>query len=390
MNEDQRKVAITFSFGAIIKTVLVLLLVLALFYLKDLILVILTSVVVASSVEPAILKLGKYKIGRVTSVVAIYGVILSLFFSIFYFFIPVVLQQTSDFLTAIPDYLKSTNVVDGSFINNIGITQQKVLTISNGLSKAQNLVTQNLTSANSTALTPDATTQDQSNTSSLQSFITNIQKLSSVFSQDFVSGISILFGGIFSFILIVVLSFYLSVQEAGIENFLKLVTPLKYEKYVIGLWRRSQHKIGLWIQGQLLLAVLVGTLVYLGMMIFGVQNALLLGFIAAIFEIIPVFGTIMTLIIGTVFGYTSGGLILALKAAAVFLIIHQFENNLFYPLVVRKIVGVPAIMVIISLVVGWELAGFLGLIIAVPVMTAMTEYFDDVQEEKARLKEETI
>jgi predicted PurR-regulated permease PerM len=387
MKDEKQQVVINFSYGAIIKTVLVLILIITLFYLKDLVLVILTSVVIASAVEPIVLKLKKYKFGRITSVITIYGVILSLLFGILYFLIPVLLQQTSDFLSTVPKYLQSANIVDSNFISNVGTTEQKVSTISTGLNKAQSLVSQNLTLSTPNNITPVTNTTDTSTPSSLQSFISNIQNLTSIFSQDFVSGITILFGGIFSFILIIVLSFYLSAQESGVENFLRIITPLKNEKYVIGLWRRSQQKIGLWMQGQLLLAVLVGTLVYLGMMVFGVQNALLLGFIAAVFEIIPVFGTIMTLVIGTVFGYTSGGLILALKAAAVFLIIHQFESNLFYPLVVRKIVGVPAIMVIISLVVGWELAGFLGLVIAVPFMTALTEYLDDVEERKARLKE---
>lgn len=387
MKEDQRQIVINFSFGAIVKTIAVILLFAGLFYLKDIFLVVLTSVVLASAVEPGVLYLMRYKIGRIASVVAVYGTILSLFFGILYFFVPVLLQQTSDFLSVIPQYLKSTNVVDSNTISNIGDTQKKVSTLSTGYNKAQSYVTQNLTTPNSSAAYSSISDTAQGGIASLESFISNVKNLTSVFSQDFVTSINIMFGGLFSFILIIVLSFYLSVQESGVEKFLELITPLKNEKYVIGLWRRSQQKIGLWMQGQLLLALLVGVLVYLGMMVFGVQNALMLGFIAAVFEIIPVFGTILTLCIGTAFGYATGGIILALKAAGVFLIIHQFENNLFYPLVVRKIVGVPAIMVILSLVVGWELAGFLGLIIAVPVMTAMMEYFDDLEARKAKMKE---
>ncbi|MEI6420209.1 MAG: AI-2E family transporter [bacterium] len=389
MKEEPRSIVINFSAGSIIKTVLILMLIGTLFYLKDLVLVILTSVVLASAVEPGVLKLMKYKMGRITSVIAVYGAILSLLFGIIYFFVPVLLSQTSDFLSVLPQYLKTTNL-DSNLVNGIGDTQKKVSSASSGLSKAQTFVAQNLSSAGNTSSKIDVTSKDKTTVTeapSLESFISNIRGLTSVFSQDFVSAISIVFGGIFSFILIVVLSFYLSVQDSGVEKFLKLVTPLKHEGYVLGLWRRSQQKIGLWMQGQLLLALLVGTLVYLGMTVFGVQNALLLGFLAGVFEVIPVFGTILVLIIGTAFGYATGGWILALKAAGVFLIIHQFENHLFYPLVVKKIVGVPAIMVIISLVIGWELAGFLGLVIAVPIMTAMTEYFDDIEEKKARLKE---
>ena len=84
--------------------------------------------------------------------------------------------------------------------------------------------------------------------------------------------ISAVFGGVLSFVLIVVLSFYLAVQEDGVSNFLKVITPLKNEKYIISLWKRSQKKIGYWMQGQILLGVIVGVLIYLGLTILGVKK----------------------------------------------------------------------------------------------------------------------
>ena len=72
------------------------------------------------------------------------------------------------------------------------------------------------------------------------------------FSSNFFKVISSVFGGILSFVLIIVLSFYLAVQEGGIEVFLRIVTPMRHEAYVINLWERAQFKIGKWLQGQLL------------------------------------------------------------------------------------------------------------------------------------------
>ncbi|MGG2362206.1 AI-2E family transporter, partial [Salmonella enterica] len=84
--------------------------------------------------------------------------------------------------------------------------------------------------------------------------------------------------------------FYLAVQENGITGLIRIITPLRHEKYVIDLWVRSQKKIGLWVQGQLLLSVIVGVLTFLGLSIFGVQNALMLAVIAGVLELIPIFG----------------------------------------------------------------------------------------------------
>src|SRR3989344_5905186 len=74
---------------------------------------------------------------------------------------------------------------------------------------------------------------------------------------------------------VIVLSFYFAVQETGVENFLRLVMPARHEEYVVGLWRRAQRKIGLWMQGQLLLSLIAGVIIYLGLLIMGVPYALL-------------------------------------------------------------------------------------------------------------------
>jgi predicted PurR-regulated permease PerM len=65
-----------------------------------------------------------------------------------------------------------------------------------------------------------------------------------------------------------------------------------------------------------------------------------------------------------------------------YIIMQQFENHLIYPLVVRKIVGVPPLLVILSLIIGWNLAGFLGIVLAVPVATMLMELVNDWEKFK--------
>ena len=65
-----------------------------------------------------------------------------------------------------------------------------------------------------------------------------------------------------------------------------------------------------------------------------------------------------------------------------YIIIQQFENHLIYPLVVRKIVGIPPILVILALIVGGQLFGFLGILIAVPVATVLMEVLSDHERRK--------
>ena len=85
----------------------------------------------------------------------------------------------------------------------------------------------------------------------------------------------------------------------------------------------------------------------------------------------------------------SKGLTLALIVTGYYVLINQFENHVLYPLVVRKIVGIPPILVIIALIVGFELAGLLGVIIAVPMSAVLIEFLDDVEKRKRAVRAKT-
>jgi predicted PurR-regulated permease PerM len=70
-----------------------------------------------------------------------------------------------------------------------------------------------------------------------------------------------------------------------------------------------------------------------------------------------------------------------------YLLVQQFENNLFYPLVVKKIVGISPLLVILALVIGAKLGGILGVILSVPVSVLLVEFFDDLDKRKAQMRE---
>jgi predicted PurR-regulated permease PerM len=202
------------------------------------------------------------------------------------------------------------------------------------------------------------------------------------------SAASAIFGGLLSTILIVVISFYLAVQNDGVGDFLRVISPIKHEKYVLDLWRRSQRKIGLWMQGQLLLAVIVGLLTFLGLSIIGIPNPFFLALIAAVFELIPIFGPILAAVPAIIFALIDGGLTLALVTVGLYAIIQQFESQLIHPLVVKKIVGIPALVAIVALIIGAQIAGFLGIILSVPIAAAVMEFLSDVDKRKTHLHEE--
>lgn len=353
MKNSEKDTVISITAGTIIKGIAIVLGFVALWFLRDIVLVIITAVIVASSVEPAVKFFARYRIHRIPAVLGVYVGLGGLLVGIFYAFVPPLLGELYEFSAKLPEVAKELN------LSMLGGENDP-------LKKSELLFAQ---------VAEGASPKD---------LLATLGKISSA-SQSFVGATSGIFGGFFSFILIVILSFYFAMQERGIENFLRIVIPFDKEAYAIDLWKRSKEKIGKWMQGQLILGVLIFVLVYLGLTIFGVPYALILALLAGILELIPVFGPIMAAIPAVLLAFSTGGTGLALGITAFYLVVQQFESNLIYPLVVRKIVGVPPIIVILALIVGAKLAGFLGILIAVPVVAALMEVVDDLEKSKRGL-----
>lgn len=343
---------------SVLKAALVLVFLYALFLLRDLVLVVLTAVVIAAAVEPGTKWMIRRKIPRLLGVVVIYLVSAAVIFGIFYVLVPPLLKDMSSLLAQAPEYINTIDVL-GSFESlqefDIEGSQEVVEGIRQGVSPLDFV-------------------------QGLSDYITRIP--GGAFNT-----VSTVFGGAVSLILIIVISFYLAMQERGIDNLLKVVVPFKHQKYALNLWDRTQKKIGQWMQGQLLLGVLIAVLVYLGLTILGVKHALLFAILAGVFELIPLFGPILASIPAIALGFVDGGITLALLIAGVYIIIQQFENHLIYPLVVHKVVGVPALLVILALIIGGQLAGFLGIILAVPIATVLMELVKDVKKKNQKKQE---
>ena len=353
---EDRQINVSFTVAGVVKTIFVLAIAWLLFTIRDIVLIVLTAIVLASAIEPGVAGLVKRKIPRIISVIIVYLCIFAAAFVIFYFFLPSLLTDFATFVAALPGYL-DTFTRAGAFDQYAQILG---LPVPSAISSAD-----------------------------LMANIRSALDLNVVFGSAFSAATNI-FGGVFSFILIVVFSFYFCVLETGVDDFLRIVTPKKHQRYILNLWRRSQTKIGLWMQGQLLLGLIIGILVYLGLMILGVPHALVLAVIAACFEIIPVFGPVLAAVPAVAIAFVAGGPTLGVLTIALYVIAQQFENHLIYPLVVSRVVGVPPLLVIIALIIGGELAGFLGIILSVPMAATLQELARDIESGRLYKHEEDV
>jgi len=345
-----KEIRISITAGTVVTVLVVLLGAYVTWLLRDLVLLVLTAIIIASAIEPGVAFFIRWRLPRFAAALLVYMLVFGAVFSILFFFLPPIIADAANFLSAMPRYLDTINIT--APLSNITNTVSVV-----------------------------------SSQSQAQSYIQTLLSLQSLFTSSSGSVLQLVitfFGGIFSLVLVIVLSFYFALQDTGVDDFLRIVMPVRYEEYSVNLWKRARKKIGLWMQGQILLSVIVAILVYLGLLIIGIPYALLLSVFTAMAEIIPIFGSLIAGAVAVIVGYSDGGVAIAAIVAGLYIVVNQFESNLIYPLIVKKIIGIPPLLVIVALIAGYTLAGFLGVLLSVPVAAVALEFITDFDKHKRR------
>jgi predicted PurR-regulated permease PerM len=346
----EKQINVSITVGTMVTILIVAAGAYALWILRGLVLLVLTAIIISSAIEPGVIAFRRGRVPRILAVSIMYVVVFGSFFGLIYFFIPPILSDTQNFLSIVPEYLNTLNLPASLGGTALGIT---------------------------------------SGAHQSQSLFQTLFAFQSAFTVGTSEGsfrlLSTFFGGIFSLFVVVVLSFYFAIQETGVEDFLKLVSPSQHEAYVVDLWYRAQKKIGQWMQGQLLASVIAAVIIYLGLLLFHVPDALLLAVFTAIAALIPIFGSYIAAFPAVIIAFSSGGILLALIIAGLFIIVNLFEANLIHPAVVKSVVGVPPLLVLLAIIAGGDLAGFLGVLLAVPLAAVLREALSDFDKRKRRL-----
>src|SRR3989338_4570619 len=357
MFEKDNITSISITTGTIIRFFLLALGLYLFWFLRDILLVILTAIIIASFVESSIPLFRRIKINRVLGVVLAYVITIFFLALLFYLFAPLLITETYNLSVFLSSYIP-----DSSFLNYFK---------NDAFSGAKDIVS------------------NLSHSLSLTNLISSSNAFINTLSGGFFQVLTVAFGSIFNVILIVLISFYLSVQEKGIENFLRIIVPVEYEDYAVDIWERSRRKIALWVRGQMLLGLVVAVLIYLLLSLLAVKYALLLAIIAGVMELVP-YGVLVALVPAVSFAYVSGGLSKSVMVLIAYFIVHQFEVFLFAPLIIKKVVGLSPIVLILAVLVGYELASFWGLVLAIPVAVFLMELLSDIEKRKLLAREAVV
>jgi predicted PurR-regulated permease PerM len=202
-------------------------------------------------------------------------------------------------------------------------------------------------------------------------------------SKGILSAVVTFLGGVSSALFILVTAFFLSLEDRAPERFLKLIIPRKYEDQVVTFFETAQKKVAGWFGARILACLFVGVASYVIFYIFDIEYAFLLALISAVLNFIPYIGPWITAILLAVFTFASSSSIMTVVYVLAAVLIVQFiENGILTPLLMKKLIDLPPVLVVISLLVGAKLFGFLGIIFAVPVFGIIYEFTKEFLEKR--------
>lgn len=197
-----------------------------------------------------------------------------------------------------------------------------------------------------------------------------IEQLIEQQATGIVGGALPLISGIADFMLnilvVAILSIYLVLDGGRAVGWLRRNAPVMQREHIHFFLDTLERVIGGYIRGQLIMSSLVGLLVGIGMTLFGVPYAVLLGVVAFILEFIPIIGTIISGVLCVLIAFTKGWLI-ALFVLIYFVIVHVIEGDILAPRIVGKAVGVHPAVSLFALLAGAELFGIWGAVLGSPL-----------------------
>lgn len=330
--------SIEISSGTILRTIFILLLLWFLYLVRDIILLVFLAFIIVSAIDPIVDWFQKKKVPRSIIVLAVYILTFAIFGAAISLLVPPLVSEIRGLGENFPSLIEKFS---GYF---------KVI-------------------------------RDFASSHNLQQQVSNFsgsiaEKLSQLSSNIFSGTISFI-GGIFSFIVILSIAFYMSVQEKGVKKFFASIVPEEHREYVSGLVDRIQFKMGRWLQGQLALMIIVAVIDYIGLLIIGAPYALVLAIIAGLLEIVPYVGPVISAIVASSISFLHGPLT-GLLVLLLFALTQQLEGYVITPLVMKRAVGLNPVVVILALMIGAKLGGVMGIIVAVPVATMAGEIVNDL------------
>ena len=192
-------------------------------------------------------------------------------------------------------------------------------------------------------------------------------------------------GGIFGVLTILIITFYLLVEAGTLRKLLLQLFPAGKRGRVDVVSRSITEKVSAWLGGQLLLASIIGSTSAIGLWLLGIPFFYVLALISGIGEMIPIVGPVLAAIPAVAVAATVS-VKKVLLVIVFFVVQQQIENHVLVPKVMERQVGVSAVTVIVALLIGGNLLGIPGAILAVPTAAILQVLFTEWMREAPKIE----
>ncbi|MBU0728012.1 AI-2E family transporter [Patescibacteria group bacterium] len=367
MKGPDQEIKVILSVDSVVKSTIAILLVIGLVYvlgiIKSIIIIFLVALFLAAAFNPTVDRLEKHHVPRPLGIILLYVVVLGVFVVMITSLVPIIADQLGSLAFSVRDMIY--NIVSDSNPDSWFISQIQPF-------------------ANQIWETVDQAQVLSSLTNTLRDVAT---KLTDV-AGNAIGAVFAVFNGIFNMLLVLILTFFMVVSKKNTSNFFHSLFPRKYSSYISIKSKEVSNKIGEWIRGQMLLAIVMGILSFAVFKIIGLNFALTLAMVSALAEFIPYLGPLITFVSATLIALNQDPVIMLWLIPA-YIILQFLEGNILIPLIVGRSVGLNPIVVLFSLLAGGTIGlklggsvglGLLGMIIAVPLANIVSLFVSEYTE----------
>jgi predicted PurR-regulated permease PerM len=337
---------VTIRTGTIIKVVAIILAIALMWFLRDILTLLLVALFIAALVHPAARWGEKRRIPKGLMVMVIYLVTFAFLTVALALIVPNLVRQTAKLSQTIGSQLTALSV----YVQNIREFSQL-----HGFS------------------------------GNLSSSLTYVASQFADAASGLFSALTGVFGGIAGLVIVLVMAFYMVVEDKEAIRMFRNFVPEKHQEFIASLLTQVETKIGAWLRGEFMLMFTVGIMYYIGLLVIGVDGPLPLALFGGFTEFIPYLGPILSGIPIIIVAFTHSP-VHALLAFALMIVVQQIENHILVPKVMQRAVGLNPLVSIVAILVGARLFGFVGVLLAIPFATMISVVLTELYRRRQSLE----
>lgn len=300
------------------------------------------SMILAYIINPLVSYLETKKISRRLGVLIVYIGFILIFVVLFLVVLPKTVEELRNLFTSLPNLVNDLNL--------------RILDSADHIEKVTNIDMSRILN----------NVQD-----GIEQYLNSLQTSLLDRLRSMASGMYAAFGRIVSFILVLILTYYFTVDKNRIKVKMYKMIPSSYRSDILYLASEINTAMLEFVKGKLLLAVIVGVMTTIMLLILGVNFAVAIGLITIVADIIPYIGPFLAFVPAFFFSVMDSWT-KAIWVSIFFVFLQWAENNLFAPKILGKRTGLHPAVVLLCIVIGGGTFGVIGMILSVPVFSILT------------------